>query len=1143
MLGEFSAASIAIKAGQSILPVVAKALATKINSAFNPTDLEKALKAGITAAEELDQTKTFSQRLFYRCDDKQVRDILDCFFKKTGVQEELQKPLQNQGRPNLGFLIATFKKAGLELKLKFPENSIEFWLKKFVETYFEKTDTYLKFQIAKEHYFKRLNDWFDDIKFAGIKVEGREVEKSAKLADIVVMPDVVEEVQHQEFAPFELGLKPEGNLSQRQTELLWEQRQLSRLGEGAGRKFLAQQLLSESTAQKLVLLGAPGSGKTTLMSYFTVMLAQKQPQLLGLAAGTDWLPILIRIRDLSRYSDISILEYVQHFARNNLSVNQLPRGFFEYWLEDGRALILLDGLDEIADSAKRVEIIRKIECFLGQFEQNRAIITSRPAGYKPVFFRTQELPHYTLQLFDESKIELFVKYWYESRFKDLEEAQRRQESLKKALTGQERINVLAKNPLLLTIIALIHRYEAHLPRQRYKLYDRAVKTLLTAWDAGKELDYKWPLDYLNRDDIEWLMQRLAYWIHTQGGTGDKDGGTLLDKDELIRQLRNFIVEQKGIKLHQAEAEAERFIRHIRERCGLLNEQGQDCYAFVHKTFQEYLAAEEIRYRQEDEEFEVVLEHIQNYLHDAHWQEVLLLLIAQQKPKKATKAVKEILEQPTPYEQWLHRNLFFAGQCLAEDLEISDGNLVTDILRQLVALEISNSEKVGNRIGSQVFQTFCSLNETRFEQQALQLLKASADEMEQVRLQEYRAALGEKEEAIAALLELLQDQHNRVRSLAADALSQLGNASQRVIDALLQRLQDEDSWVRFRAGNALGQLGKASQLVIDALLQGLQDENDSVRAGAAIALGQLGNASQPAIDALLQSLQDENDLVRAGTAIALGKLGNASQPAIDALLQRLQDENDSVRAGTADALGKLGNDSQPVIAALFQKLQDEDDWVRSRAAYALGNLGNASQPAIDALLQMLEDENDSVRAGAADALGKLGNTSQPVIDALLQRLQDEDNWVRAGAVIASGKLGNASQPVIDSLLKCLQDVDNSVRYGAAYALGNLGNASEQVIAALVARLQDEDNSVRSRAAYALGNLGNASEQVIAALVARFQDEDNSVRSRAADALGKLGKNSSNVATAVADWISQHPDSDNVGDYIDALWNMVAGESSV
>lgn len=226
----------------------------------------------------------------------------------------------------------------------------------------------------------------------------------------------------------------------------------------------------------------------------------------------------------------------------------------------------------------------------------------------------------------------------------------------------------------------------------------------------------------------------------------------------------------------------------------MNEQGQDCYAFVHKTFQEYLAAEEIRYRQEDEDFEVVLEHIQNYLHDAHWQEVLLLLIPQQKPRKAAKALEEILQQSTPYEQWLHRNLFFAGSCLAEDLEISDGTLVAEIEHQLVALEISDSKKVGYKIREQVFQTLCSLDETRFEKQALQLLKDSAEQIDKMRLQEYRAALGEKEEAIAALVELLQDKDHWVRYIAANALGNLGKASENVIAALLERLQDQDHWV-------------------------------------------------------------------------------------------------------------------------------------------------------------------------------------------------------------------------------------------------------------------------------------------------------------------------------------------------------------
>ncbi|MBD2344769.1 NACHT domain-containing protein [Anabaena subtropica] len=250
------------------------------------------------------------------------------------------------------------------------------------------------------------------------------------------------------------------------------------------------------------------------------------------------------------------------------------------------------------------------------------------------------------------------------------------------------------------------------------------------------------------------MNRLAYWIHTQGQNNDQEGGTLIDKDELIRELCKYITEfNYQVKPHQAKSEAECFVDHIRERSGLLNEQGQDRYAFVHKTFQEYLTAEEIRVRQE-ESFDEVLNHIRKHLHDPHWREVLLLLIAQQKRGNPKKVIEAILQQETPYEEWLHRNLFFAGSCLAEDLQLSDSGLIAEILQQLVNLEVSDSQRVGDKIKSQVFQVLSSLSETKFQTQALQLLKASADLIDQWRLRKYRAALGEKEEVLAELLILL-----------------------------------------------------------------------------------------------------------------------------------------------------------------------------------------------------------------------------------------------------------------------------------------------------------------------------------------------------------------------------------------------------
>jgi HEAT repeat protein len=1023
--------AIAFTVVKSIFPPVAKALVAKVNSEFNPTDLEKALKAGITAADEWDRTKPLSQQVFYDCADKEARDLLERFFKDTGVQDELKKPLQQKGKPDLDFLIESFKKAASEPKPNFPENSIESWLKKFVDTYFENTSAYLKFQLAKDHYLNELAARFSDIKFAGIKVEAREEEKSAKLEQIFVMPDVLEEVQGQEITPFARDFNLQGKINNRQAELFWEQRQLTRLGEDTGRTFLAQQLLSESTSNKFVLLGAPGSGKTTLMSYFAVMLALKKPQQLGLAPNTDLLPILIKIRDLSRYRDINILDYLKQVVCKHFFVKrELPNEFFENWLEDGRALILLDGLDEVAEEARQFEVVELIESFLRQYSQNRAIITSRPAGYKRAFFRTDEFPQYRLQLFDDAKIDLFIEHWYESRFKDSEERKRRQESLRKALAEQNRIKLLARNPLLLTIISLIHRY-TYLPRQRYKLYQQAVETLLTAWDTNKELNEHWSMEYLKPEDLERLMQQLAYWIHTHGGTGDDEGGTLIDKDELVRQLRDYIAEKKRKQIddrEQAEVEAKRLVEHIKNRAGLLNEQGKDCYAFVHKTFQEYLAAEEIRDRQDGDGDKVVLEHIQNYLHDAHWREVLLLLIAQQHRRKSPIVLEEILKQDTPYEQWLHRNLFFAGSCLAEDLEVSDDSVVTEILRQLVALEVGDSKRVGFRIRSQVFKILCSLSETQFAGQALQLLKESENRINKLRLQAYRAALGEKEEAIAALLPLLKDEKPGVYYHAAEALGKLGKDSETVVPQLLPLLKHEEYRVRASAAEALGKLGKDTETVVPQLLSLLKHEEYRVRASAAEVLGNLGKDSETVVPQLLPLLKDEESLVRAWAAQALGNLGKDSETVVPQLLPLLKDEESLVRAWAAQALGNLGKDSETVVPQLLPLLKDEEYEVRYYAAHALGKLGKDSETVVSQLLPLLKDEESSVRASAAEALGTLGKDSETVVPQLLPLLKDEEDWVRASAAAALGKLGKDSETVVPSVAEWISQHQDSEYVG-------------------------------------------------------------------------------------------------------------------
>ncbi|NEO71434.1 HEAT repeat domain-containing protein [Moorena sp. SIO3H5] len=1128
------------KVASPLLGIIAGQAGKHIIQSLTKSDVEKAIKAGAEAVDQWDKQLDSQQRLFFHAPPdgwKGVNRFLNDYFTHSAVLAELQKPLLNQGKPDRDILSTVFQQEADAKTIKLNQDSLKPWIETFINAYFQQTDTYLKFQVAKGDYNQQLANWYDDVKFAGIAVPGQEVEKSEKLAQIFVMPDVVEDVSTAGAWERELLAAGSGEKAER-----------ALLEKTTGRKFLAEQLLTQSQSRRVVILGAPGSGKTTLMSYFAVMLAQQNPDILGLDGDTDWLPILIRMRDFARHLDKSLIDYARIFAENTMSVKPLPVGFFEHWLSDGRALILLDGLDEVAEEAKRHDVVRRIENFLGQFDRNRAIITSRPAGYRRDFFRTEEFPHYQIQPFDDQKISAFIDNWYNSRFQDQAEAERWKQSLRKALHDNDRITLLARNPLLLTIIALIHRYQAVLPKKRHKLYDKAVETLLINWDKLKDLSSDKRLKYLDfEDDLRRLMESLAYWIHTQGNIEDNDSGTLIDKNDLIDQLKQQIKDLKQVQPHQAEQEAKRFVELIRERTGLLNEQGQDCYGFVHKTFQEYLCAEEINYQADNErDSEIVLDPIREHLHDSHWREVLLLLIAQQKPKNAAKAIRAVLTNNSNYEQWLHRDLLFAGNCLAEDpknLRGAESGLVQEILKRLVELKVSKDKRVVNKIRKQVYQIICSLSETDFQAPVLELLKERSDLIGEKQLLKYQVELGEKNQVIEIYQERLKDNDSDVRSSAALTLGRLGNSSETLLNALLPLFKYNDSDVRSSAAKVLDIFGNSSETVVNALLPLLKYNDSLVRMKASLALGILGNSSEIVVNALLPLLQDNNFGVREQTAAVLHDLGNSSEIVVNALRALLENDDYDVRITAAFALVNLGHSSETVVNLLQQLLQNPDPYERLRAAEVLGELGNSSE-VVNALLPLLQDKSSSVRAKAAEVLGilenssevvnallpllqdnhsdvrittiqslrKLGNTSETVVSTLLALLEDNHFDVRMSAADVLGELGNSSE-VVNSLLPLLQDNHFHMRITAAYALSALGNSSETAVNALLAQLDNPNSDVRAGVTLVLGMLIDSSETVVSALRGRLQDQNSIVRWRAADALVKLGNSSDTVVSTL------------------------------
>ncbi len=1072
-------------AASSAAGKMAGMLVEKGKAKIFPGELEKAIAAGILAAKAEDETCSPSDHLFYRCYENDRDALLAKAIEHSVMLGELQKPLEGEGNIEVACLVKVFEQVAGELKIDLVVGSLERWVTTFAVGYRAATAASIRFQVAKEQYLKQLAHRVDDVKFVGIAVSGQEVEKQEVLAQIFVMPDVREEkrqtsdgtddalwrqvqkidwngpdVVRRDMSEEQLSAHKRVQSFVKQNVITEEQRSWA-TRDRSGPKIPAQTVLTQSK-NKAVLLGAPGSGKTTLASYFALMLCEQvgnDPTQIGLEVGQDWLPVVIRIRDWVLKPELSLLKYLRWYAEESLSVKVLPIGFFEHWLESGRALILLDGLDEVVDEAQRRSVVEQIETFLGQYEDCPAVITSRPAGYRWDFFNLEAFPHYTLEPFDDKQVNTFIDHWYDSREVDKAAAKRRKEDLRSAFKGNDRIRQLATNPLLLTIVALIHRDQGDLPRQRYELYESAVKTLLVSWDkdSGKRIKLSEVLDQKiwKQADLLFILKKLAYWIHTQGSVSEVQNGTIIGKDKLVRQLREAIQKRHRLEPDHAEAEAEEFVKFIQYRTGLLNEQSKNLYAFVHKTFQECLTAEEIFKRADYErDPDIILSHFRDHLHDPHWREVLLLLVSKLEGCEAEKAISTILKANSPYEKWLHRDLLFAGWCLTEDPEglkaVVDG-LVGEILDGLVQLEVGDRKRNGGKAHEESSEIVKRLGGTAFEQNIWERLKSEEKAIDRFRLLEFQASLGQEREAIEILLCTLKDDKTYFRVGAAESLGQLGNKSSEVLTELLRLIKEEKNYiVRACTAKALAKLGDAS-------------------------------ASSKAVEILLDLLKSDDSDVHWDIMQSIGELKNSSPDALSTLLRFLKHDEFNIRSCAVDALGQMGNISPEVLSGLLSSLKDDEDGVRSQAAQILGKLGNASPEVLSGLLSSLKDDEDGVRSQAAQSLGKLGDSSSKVLNGLLSLLQDDDFYVRCTAASSLIQLGNTSPDVWNALLSLLKGADSYCRLLAAELLVQLEDSPSDVLIELLNSLNDSSPMIGSRVAATLAQLSKKSIEVLPALV--------------------------------------------------------------
>jgi len=417
-----------------------------------------------------------------------------------------------------------------------------------------------------------------------------------------------------------------------------------------------------------VILGDPGAGKTTLLRYlarhFAIAHRDGKATVLGGMQedlGQVRLPILFRIADyaerLAKQPDLSLVDYLKQFYRQWESYFEASNGdavanLLLDKMRAGDCLLLLDGLDEVFDQSNRVQVVQQIDRLVNDYRTNKFVITSRIAGYQEAELGNR-FREFTITPMENAQIQQFLERWClaieVAQRPDADaslhqrDAAREAQGILQAIETKPGVKRFAANPLLLTILALIHRNGTQMPQRRVELYALATKTLIEDWQLGRNAPYgaRQRQLILVEEEVTALLAPLAFRMHEEKPSG------LVTQAEVEEWLTPKMAELQGVDEPAALELVRQFLRKVRETTGLFVERAPAVYGFMHLTFEEYFAARHIA----DNEIDDILRIISPYRNQARWNEPILLALGylSADQKRVNRLVEQLFSNLSDYQ--------------------------------------------------------------------------------------------------------------------------------------------------------------------------------------------------------------------------------------------------------------------------------------------------------------------------------------------------------------------------------------------------------------------------------------------------------------------------------------------------------------
>jgi GUN4-like/NACHT domain len=389
----------------------------------------------------------------------------------------------------------------------------------------------------------------------------------------------------------------------------------------------------KTESAQMAILAWGGYGKTTLLKHITYIYSSKQydrdqisvpartPILIAL--GDCWKKYLAEKDKLVGRDDlpdlaITITEYHIPSLPSDQTL-RMPSNWAEDKLKTGKAIVLLDGLDEVPQD-KRATVSRWIDRQVSKYRKAIFIVTSRPKAYQEQAKANRLSLRSTLWVepLDVKRRRQFLEKWflYQERYANngrdgadvTQYAQESANALIDQIESNNDLRDLAKIPLLLNMIATFYRSagKPKLPKRRVDLYQKICNLQLKDRPEAKELE-----TLLVNTDVQEILQMLA--LEMLLNNREKS----LDREMLLTCLTKYLQEENET------AEAKTFLDDVVRISELLIEKDADSYEFAHWSFQEYLAAKQILATNQE-----CLLH--DRFNDLEWKPTILLYAAQLK---------------------------------------------------------------------------------------------------------------------------------------------------------------------------------------------------------------------------------------------------------------------------------------------------------------------------------------------------------------------------------------------------------------------------------------------------------------------------------------------------------------------------------